>query len=65
MDTKSQLPHPIINRHCVTAIYEYFNKLQQVKLQALNKRHYNKIIPSFLAEGINTFSNSVLTLSQN
>ena len=45
----TSFPHRITRMHCVTAIYEWLDDLDKIKLQALNKRHYDVIVPYFLS----------------
>jgi hypothetical protein len=45
----SAQPHRITRMHCITAVYEWLEDLDKIKLQALNKRHYEAIIPFYLS----------------
>lgn len=48
---------------CVQQIYMFLDEIEQIKIQALNKRHYNAIIPHMLYI-MNSFGQKLISLNQ-
>lgn len=42
--------HRIFNMQCISSVYTYLDEIEQIKMQALNRRHYNVIIPYMLSQ---------------
>jgi hypothetical protein len=48
---------------CIQNVYLFLDEIDQIKIQALNKRHYEVIIPSMLYE-LNCFGQRLVSLNQ-
>ena len=48
---------------CVQNIYIFLDEIEQIRIQALNRRHYTQIIPFMLYE-LNNFAQKLVSLNQ-
>ena len=51
MENNKKKAHHITKTQCIQFLYEFLNPLEQIKLQLLNKYHYDVTIPQFLSRG--------------
>lgn len=54
--------HRLFRMQCVQGIYMFLDEIEQIHLQALNKRHYETIIPQLLYT-LNSFGQRLISFN--
>jgi hypothetical protein len=58
-----QTSHRIWRLQIIQNVYEFLDEIEQIRMQALNRRHYERLIPSMLYV-LNSFGQRLISLNQ-
>lgn len=54
--------HRIWRLQVIQNVYEFLDEIEQIRMQGLNRRHYERLIPSMLYV-LNSFSQRLISLN--